>query len=60
MNYATILTFIIGTAMAFILGSYVGKTSHENAYKTGLKYAFLAVLGAIIAHYIADLIQILI
>jgi predicted membrane protein (TIGR00267 family) len=60
MNYATILTFIIGTAMAFILGSYVGKISHENVYKTGLKYAFLAVLGAIISHYIADLIQILI
>jgi predicted membrane protein (TIGR00267 family) len=60
MNYATMLTFIIGTAMAFILGSYVGKTSHENAYKAGLKYAFLAILGAIISHYIADLVQIII
>ena len=59
MNYATILTFIMGTTMAFILGSYVGKTSHENPYKTGLKYALLAILGAIISHYIADLIQII-
>jgi predicted membrane protein (TIGR00267 family) len=59
MNYATILTFIMGTTMAFILGSYVGKTSHENFYKTGLKYALLAILGAIISHYIADLIQII-
>jgi len=60
MSNAAILTFIIGTTMAFILGSYVGKISHENPYKTGLKYALLAVLGAIISHYIADCIQLLI
>ncbi len=56
MSQAAMLTFIIGTAMAFLLGSYVGKISHENPYKTGLKYALLAVLGAIISHYIADCI----
>ena len=56
MNHATILTFLIGTIMAFILGSYVGKTSHENPHKEGLKYALLAILGAIISHLIADLI----
>ena len=59
MNHAAILTFIIGTTMAFILGSYVGKISHENPYKAGLKYALLAILGAIISHYIADCIQLL-
>ncbi len=59
MNHAAILTFIIGTTMAFILGSYVGKISHENPYKTGLKYALLAILGAIISHFIADGIQLL-
>jgi len=59
MSYAAILTFIIGTATAFILGGYIGKMSHENPYKTGLKYALLAVLGAIISHYIADCIQLL-
>ena len=59
MNHAAILTFIIGTTMAFILGSYVGKISHENLYKTGIKYALLAILGAIISHFIADGIQLL-
>lgn len=60
MNHATILTFAIGTTMAFILGSYVGKISHENIYKEGLKYAVLAILGALISHVIADYIQIII
>jgi predicted membrane protein (TIGR00267 family) len=60
MNYATILTFAIGTAMAFLLGSYVGKISHENIIKEGLKYAILAVLGALISHVVADFIQVFI
>ena len=60
MSNAAIVTFIVGTIMAFILGGYVGKISRENPYKTGLKYALLAILGAIISHYIADCIQLLI
>jgi len=60
MNHAVILTFIIGTVMAFILGSYVGKISHENPFKEGLKYALLAIFGAIVSHFIADCIQLLI
>jgi len=60
MNHATVLTFIIGIAMAFTLGGYVGKISHGNPYKTGLKYALLATIGAIISHFIADLIQLVI
>lgn len=59
MSHAAIITFIIGTTMAFILGGYVGKISHENPYKTGLKYALLAILGAIISHLLADCIQLL-
>jgi predicted membrane protein (TIGR00267 family) len=59
MDHAVILTFTIGTAMAFLLGIYVGKVSRENPYKTGLKYALLALLGAIISHYIADCIQLI-
>jgi predicted membrane protein (TIGR00267 family) len=56
MTAAVILTFIIGTVMAFALGSYIGKTSHENPFKAGGKYALLAILGAVISHYIADLV----
>jgi len=60
MNHATTLTFIIGIVMAFILGSYIGKISHESPYKEGVKYALLAILGAVISHFIADYIQLLI
>ncbi len=58
MDQAVVLTFLIGTTMAFILGNYVGKISHENPYRTGLKYALLAILGAVISHFIADFILI--
>ncbi|UCG44870.1 MAG: VIT1/CCC1 transporter family protein [Candidatus Bathyarchaeota archaeon] len=60
MNEATILTFIVGSMMAFLLGSYTGRLCHENAFREGLKYAALAILGAVISHFIADLIQILV
>ncbi len=60
MDNAVIFTFVMGTVMAFVLGSYVGKASHENPYKTGIKYALLAVLGAIISHYIADLVSLVV
>jgi predicted membrane protein (TIGR00267 family) len=57
LNHATALTFVIGPAIAFVLGSYVGKIGRDNPYTTGLKYVILAVLGAVISHFIADLIQ---
>ncbi|UCC33257.1 MAG: VIT1/CCC1 transporter family protein [Candidatus Bathyarchaeota archaeon] len=60
MNLAIILTFVIGTMISFFLGSYVGRMSGENFYKEGLKYAILAIVGAIISHLIADLIQLII
>ena len=57
LMHAVIITFIIGTTMAFSLGSYVGKISYENPYKTGVKYALLAILGALVSHLIGDFIQ---
>jgi len=60
MSHATIFTFIVGIVMAFVLGSYIGKISHESFYKEGLKYALLAILGAVVSHLIADCIQLLI
>jgi len=59
MDHAVILTFLIGTAMAFLLGSYIGTISHESPYKAGFKYALLAIIGAIVSHFIADCIQLL-
>jgi predicted membrane protein (TIGR00267 family) len=60
MTTASILAFMIGIIMAFILGGYVSTLIRENPYKGGLKYAVLAVLGAAISHLIADLVQLLI
>ena len=59
MMTALILAFMSGVIVAFVLGNYVGKISRENPYICGLKYAVLAVLGAIISHLIADLLTIL-
>jgi len=57
MAQAVALTFIIGTVTAFMLGSYIGRTSRENPFKTGIQYALLAILGAVISHYIADFVK---
>jgi len=56
---AVILTFLLGAGLSFILGTYVGKLSKENAYWTGLKYAVLAIVGAVISHMVGDILQIL-
>lgn len=51
-----ILTFILGVLLSFLMGGYIGKISGQNPAKTGLKYAVLALLGALISHVIGDLI----
>jgi predicted membrane protein (TIGR00267 family) len=57
---AVTLTFLLGAALSFLLGTYVGKLSRENAYWTGLKYAVLTIVGATISHVIGDILQILV
>lgn len=59
MNYAVTLTFFLGGTIAFLLGGYVGKISCKNPVKVGLKYALLAIIGAILSHFIADCAQFL-
>ena len=59
MTIATILTFIFGTLLSFILGSYVGKLARYSRYKMGFQYAILAIAGAIISHLVGDLLSIL-
>ncbi|KPV62599.1 MAG: VIT family protein [Candidatus Bathyarchaeota archaeon BA2] len=51
---AVTLTFLLGAVLSFLPGAYVGKLSRENAYGTGLKYAVLAIVGAVIAHVVGD------
>lgn len=55
---ATYVSFTIGTVMSFILGSYVGKISKENRYKTGAKYAIITIAGAFIAYIVGELLSI--
>ncbi|MDH5438173.1 MAG: hypothetical protein OEZ21_11865 [Candidatus Bathyarchaeota archaeon] len=43
--------------MAFILGSYVGKLSRENPYKTGLKYVVLGIAVAAIYFFVRDFLK---
>ena len=54
---AIVVTFSFGMILTFILGSYVGKLSRENPYKTGLKYAVLGIVGAVISFFIGDLLK---
>jgi predicted membrane protein (TIGR00267 family) len=51
---ATILSFIIGTTTAFILGTNIGKLSKENPYKSGIKYAFITMAGAVVAYILGE------
>lgn len=60
MPTAVIVTFLLGAVLSFVLGSYAGKLSKENAYWTGLKYAVLAIVGAVISHVVGDLLQVLV
>ncbi len=55
MATAVISAFALGVSVAFFLGSCIGKLSKEKSRISGLKYAFTALLGAIISHLVADL-----
>lgn len=59
MAIAVISAFALGVSVAFFLGFYIGKLSQENRLISGLKYAIIALLGAIISHLVADLLMLL-
>ncbi|MEM3700252.1 MAG: VIT1/CCC1 transporter family protein [Candidatus Bathyarchaeia archaeon] len=58
--YATVVSFIIGIILAFVLGSYVGKLTKENRFKCGLKYASITIAGALISYFIGEVLHIII
>jgi len=60
MPTTVIVTFLLGAVFSFVLGSYVGKLGEENIYWTGLKYAILAIVVAVISHIVGDLLQVLV
>jgi len=51
---ATTASFIIGTVTAFILGTYIGKLGKEKTYKSGFKYAFITIAGALVAYVLGE------
>lgn len=57
---ATTVSFVVGTVMAFLLGMYIGRLSGEKRYKSGLKYALITILGAVISYGIGELLHIFI
>lgn len=52
-----VIAFICGIALSFSMGSYVGKLGKGNALRTGLKYAVLAVIGAIVSYGVGNLLN---
>jgi len=54
---ATTASFIIGTIMSFILGTYIGKMGGENPYKSGIKYCLITMLGALISYGVGELLH---
>lgn len=54
---ATTVSFIIGTITAFILGIYVGKLSKGNPCKSGIKYAFITIAGAVISYALGEVLH---
>lgn len=59
MAVAVVSAFTFGILVAFFLGLYIGILCQENRWISGLKYAFIAFLGAIISHLVADLLTVL-
>jgi len=57
ISTAVVLTFSVGMILSFVLGGYVGRLSGESPYKTGLKYAMLALVGAVVSYLIGDFLK---
>jgi len=55
---ATTVSFIVGTILAFILGTYIGKLGGESPYKTGIKYACITIMGALVSYGIGQILHI--
>ncbi len=54
---ATIATFIVGVTTLFLLGMFVGNISNRSLFKTGLTFAALGLIGAVISHLIGDFLR---
>ncbi|MBS7609098.1 VIT1/CCC1 transporter family protein [Candidatus Bathyarchaeota archaeon] len=54
---AIAFTFLIGNVTLFLLGRYVGHLSGESSIKTGLKFAALGTIGAIVSYGVGDALR---
>ena len=54
---ATEASFIIGTILSLILGTYIGKIGGENPLKSGIKYCLITIFGAIVSFGVGELLH---
>jgi predicted membrane protein (TIGR00267 family) len=54
---ATVTSFVIATISAFILGTYIGKLSKENPFRSGIKYASITIAGAVISYIVGEVLH---
>jgi len=55
---ATTVSFIVGTILAFVLGTYIGKLGGESPYRSGAKYACITIIGALVSYGIGQILHI--
>jgi len=55
---ATAVSFLIGTVLAFALGSYVGRLGGGHPLKSAVKYALITVFGAGVSYGVGELLNI--
>ncbi|MEM3693927.1 MAG: VIT1/CCC1 transporter family protein [Candidatus Bathyarchaeia archaeon] len=54
---AIAITFLIGNVALFLLGRYVGRMSGESSIKTGIKFAAMGTIGAIVSYGVGDALK---
>jgi len=52
-----ILAVTVAVILLFLLGNYVGKLSRENPIKTGIKFAILGIIGAVVCYLVGDFLR---
>jgi len=55
---ATAVSFLTGTILAFVLGSYVGRLGTGHPLKSAVKYALITVFGAGVSYGVGELLAI--
>jgi predicted membrane protein (TIGR00267 family) len=57
LQIGIVMTFVTGVIALFALGMYVGKLSGKRIVKTGLVYAVLGIVGALISYLVGSTLR---